>query len=205
MFTPPGTRDTIEMPGNNGGANFGARRSTRSPENCSSCRKIFPAMLKLQLSESPHVTAFSSPEDKGHAIFASNCQLCHGVDRKGRPPATPLLVNITDTLNADRISNIVRHGMGQMPAFSGLSQRDIENLLLYLRQPPSPASLDDDQSSVPLRPHGPASDLEYKTPFGFMFTSSGLPAISPPWTTLTAYDLNRGTIEWQVSLAKSPN
>ena len=37
-----------------------------------------------------------------------------------------------------------------------------------------------------------------------MFTSSGLPAIAPPWTTLTAYDLNRGTIEWQVPLGEVP-
>jgi quinoprotein glucose dehydrogenase len=37
-----------------------------------------------------------------------------------------------------------------------------------------------------------------------MFTSSGLPAIAPPWTTLTAYDLNRGTIKWQVPLGEIP-
>jgi len=37
-----------------------------------------------------------------------------------------------------------------------------------------------------------------------MFASSGLPVIAPPWTTLTAYDLNEGTIEWQVPLAKVP-
>lgn len=37
-----------------------------------------------------------------------------------------------------------------------------------------------------------------------MFTSSGLPAIAPPWTTLTAYDLNQGTIEWQVPLGEVP-
>jgi quinoprotein glucose dehydrogenase len=36
--------------------------------------------------------------------------------------------------------------------------------------------------------------------FGFMFTSSGLSPISPPWTSLTAYDLNEGTIKWSISL-----
>src|SRR5439155_24101464 len=44
----------------------------------------------------------------------------------------------------------------------------------------------------------------YKTPFGFLFTADGTPAIAPPWTTLTAYDLNRGTIEWQVPLGEVP-
>ena len=37
-----------------------------------------------------------------------------------------------------------------------------------------------------------------------MFTSSGLPAIAPPWTTLTAYDLNSGTIRWQIPLGEVP-
>ena len=31
--------------------------------------------------------------------------------------------------------------------------------------------------------------------YGLEFT-----AISPPWTTLTAYDLNKGTIKWQIGL-----
>ena len=32
-----------------------------------------------------------------------------------------------------------------------------------------------------------------------------LPAIiSPPWSTLTAYDLNKGTIQWQVPLGTAP-
>ena len=40
--------------------------------------------------------------------------------------------------------------------------------------------------------------------FGFMVTSSGLSAIAPPWTTLTAYDLNAGTITWKIPLGEVP-
>jgi len=50
----------------------------------------------------------------------------------------------------------------------------------------------------------PPEKLRYRTSFGFMFTSSGLPAIAPPWTTLTAYDLNQGTIKWQIPLGEVP-
>ena len=31
-----------------------------------------------------------------------------------------------------------------------------------------------------------------------MNSSDGMPAINPPWTTLTAYDLNTGKIRWQI-------
>jgi quinoprotein glucose dehydrogenase len=34
--------------------------------------------------------------------------------------------------------------------------------------------------------------------------SNGLPAIGPPWSELTAYDLNEGTIKWQTPLGIVP-
>jgi quinoprotein glucose dehydrogenase len=44
----------------------------------------------------------------------------------------------------------------------------------------------------------------YRSGFGFMFTSSGLAAIAPPWTSITAYDLNEGTIKWKEPLGEVP-
>ena len=38
-----------------------------------------------------------------------------------------------------------------------------------------------------------------------MNAENGLPAIGPPWSTLTAYDLNLGTIKWQVPLGTVPS
>jgi len=40
--------------------------------------------------------------------------------------------------------------------------------------------------------------------FGFMTASDGLAAIAPPWTSLTAYDLNEGTISWSIPLGDVP-
>ena len=37
-----------------------------------------------------------------------------------------------------------------------------------------------------------------------MFAKSGLSVIAPPWTTLTAYDLNSGEIRWQIPLGGVP-
>lgn len=44
----------------------------------------------------------------------------------------------------------------------------------------------------------------YVTPFGFMVGTNGLAAISPPWTSLTEYDLNEGTIKWSIPLGDVP-
>jgi quinoprotein glucose dehydrogenase len=40
--------------------------------------------------------------------------------------------------------------------------------------------------------------IRYTSPANFMTQSSGLSAMGPPWSNLTAYDLNTGTIRWQV-------
>ena len=38
----------------------------------------------------------------------------------------------------------------------------------------------------------------YDAPYDFMVESNGLTSIGPPWSQITAYDLNSGTIRWQV-------
>jgi hypothetical protein len=43
-----------------------------------------------------------------------------------------------------------------------------------------------------------SSKVRYWTGYGYMNSSDGLPAIDPPWSTLTAYDLNAGKIKWQI-------
>ncbi|HSU58066.1 MAG TPA: pyrroloquinoline quinone-dependent dehydrogenase [Bryobacteraceae bacterium] len=50
----------------------------------------------------------------------------------------------------------------------------------------------------------PEGANRYVSGFGFMFAKTGLPANSPPWTSLTAYDLNAGTIKWKIPLGEVP-
>jgi quinoprotein glucose dehydrogenase len=52
--------------------------------------------------------------------------------------------------------------------------------------------------------NGDGGIVRYESPFGFMITSSGLTAIAPPWTSMTAYDLNAGTIKWKIPLGEVP-
>jgi len=45
---------------------------------------------------------------------------------------------------------------------------------------------------------GPDYNGLYRSPIDFWLTSMNLSAIGPPWSQLTAYDLNTGEIKWQV-------
>jgi quinoprotein glucose dehydrogenase len=48
LFTPPGLGNTVEMPGNNGGANWGGTAVNPSNGNLYVVSKDLPAMLKLE-------------------------------------------------------------------------------------------------------------------------------------------------------------
>src|SRR5206468_456498 len=56
-----------------------------------------------------------------------------------------------------------------------------------LKAPPPPAG-----------PLAPGDFTRYTSPVRFMQGSNGLAQIGPPWSQITAYDLNTGTIRWQV-------
>ena len=201
LFTPPSTVDTVEMPGNNGGANFGGAAIDPERGYFYIVSKDLPSMLKLTLAAEPIKTG--TPEVRGRSLFEANCSLCHGSDRKGKPPVIPSLADVFDRAGDDDIAKVVRYGRGSMPAFAKLGDTDVASLLAYLkhpdRAPESPVAANTQPTTAidPITAH-------YRSGFGFMFAQSGLPVIAPPWTTLTAYDLNTGDIRWQIPLGEVP-
>ncbi len=104
LFTPPSLRGTIEIPGNNGGANWGSSAVDPTKGTMFIVSKEVPMVIKLV------------------------------------PPTSAQKTVSTET--------------GQFPA--------------------------------------------YNAPYDFMRMSNGLAPIGPPWSQLTAYDLNTGTIKWRV-------
>jgi quinoprotein glucose dehydrogenase len=103
LFTPPGLRPTIEMPGNNGGANWGGTAVDSANGMLYVVSKDLPAILKLV----PDATA-------------------------------------------------------------------------------------------------PEGMRRYTSGFNLVTGSNGLSPIGPPWSSLTAYDLNDGTIKWKIALGDVP-
>jgi quinoprotein glucose dehydrogenase len=61
--------------------------------------------------------------------------------------------------------------------------------LLKIGQPPAAA----DQTGGSSNATSP-----YTSPFDYLLRNRNMSAIGPPWSQLTAYDLNRGTILWQI-------
>lgn len=69
-----------------------------------------------------------------------------------------------------------------------------------LREPAPPRAAAPGTAARPAAPPPNAGPdfVPYTVPIDFMIQENGLSAIGPPWSQLTAFDLNAGTILWQV-------
>jgi len=206
LFTPPGLTDTIEMPGNHGGANWGSTASNPKTGSMFVLSMNVPALLKNEHLLPPNLWEIPmdvAPAEQGKAIYHLYCQRCHGMDRQGSPPSIPSLVNAPKNFGEDLIRTVVKNGIQEMPGFPDLSTLHVTNLMIYLDNPDlAPGKLE--PAKLPEPPPSAANGAS-ATPTkywsGYNLQTS---IIKPPWSQLTAYDLNTGTITWQVPLGEAP-
>ena len=232
IFTPPSMRDTIQMPGNQGGSNWGTTSANPTDGTVYVLGLNEPAILKMSPTTPPR-TGGRGNAAQGRTIYDQRCATCHGADLTGGGNY-PSLVDVMSNIGIDTVRAIITGGKGPMPSFSGMiPEADMNALLAFLANPaaaagrggrggrggaatepltdgPVVASGGAPAAKViagiianlgrgggmggPAYPEGvdvPAN--RYYTPYNVMGN-----IIKPPYTTLTAYDLNKGTIKWQV-------
>jgi quinoprotein glucose dehydrogenase len=210
IFTPPtSTRNQIAVPGENGGANWGS--AAGDPTTGMLYIRSFDAPTIHKLTETQPVRRFAgeTQEQQGLAIYARNCSPCHGPDRAR--------ITFPKEIGPDAFKSRVRNGKGEMPPFSetAITAANLEALMAYLVNPaagaaPVPAGRETERRTARARerapvPPPPAGQTRYYGPFGnTLYASNGLIAMGPPWSQLTAYDLNEGTIKWKIPLGTTP-
>ncbi len=200
IFTP-GTdkRNSIQIPADDGGSNWGNGaadpktgmvylRTSDSPE------------LKLKLSQRVplRVPHGATTEIQGHAIFSQLCQGCHGPNRTG--------VMSPKDIGIDKFKKIVSSGEGEMPGFSDLQPEYLDALAAYISNPSAggPALAATPGGGMERLPPPPGTTRYFGTYENRILSSDGLPAISPPWTSLVAIDLNDGELKWRVPIGVVP-
>ena len=179
-FTPPNLTGTIIFPGVDGGGEYGGGAFDRET-----------GLLYVNSNEMAWLLKIVPREDR--SIFGAHCAECHGARDT---PVAPSLEGVGKRLTREQIVQTIREGTGRMPAFAtALDNVAISDLASFL------ITGEDVAASASTNPFY----VKYRsTVFDIFLDHEGYPGIAPPWGTLNAIDLNRGTIRWSIPFGEYP-
>jgi quinoprotein glucose dehydrogenase len=204
QFVPPSVdKLTIDMPGFAGGGEWGGVAIDPSS-----------GVLYVNANDTAWLVGLTIPPkagSEGEKVYQGQCSGCHGLNRRGSPPAIPSLHGIEGMLTDAEIATIIRTGRGRMPPFNSLSDEEVQAVVHYLTRAPQQQQRRQQnqaaKASDAVAAEGEAEehDVPYKT-IGFRrFTDpEGYPATATPWGTLSAIDLNTGQYLWKIPFGTYP-
>jgi quinoprotein glucose dehydrogenase len=190
QFIPGSEQGTILFPGMDGGQEWGG--PAFDPETGLLYANANEMAWVFSVVKRPPYTPISS----GKQLYENNCTVCHKTDRRGTPPEIPSLEGIDQRYSARDIPGIIQRGDGRMPAFKNLADNEIGAITAYILS---------GKNSVVESPAPDPSMAGYVLGLHSRFLDiDGYPAITPPWGSLTAIDLNKGTIAWRIPFGEYP-
>ncbi len=208
-FAPPTTQGAIVLPGFDGGGEWGGAAVDPSGVlyvNANEMAWIL-TMVPASLSASP-----------GEQVYMQNCVGCHGLDRAGNPAANiASLVDLSQRMTRDETIEVIEKGRGMMPPWGFLQpkqRRAVVDWLLEDDEQPAPdVEAAPDHAALAPAPTwttyvNDQGNLERPAPlythtgYNRFHDPDGYPALTPPWGTLNAIDLNTGDFLWTVTLGE---
>lgn len=231
FFTPLShKKETLSLPGAVGGVNWGNTASNPKKGMVYVLNIDWPSFYnKLQTREELEQKEEPVIGGGGATIYLKNCQACHGADRAGA--VGPSLLQLGDRLKFRDFQQVVVGGRGEMPGFGYLSEKELQDLYRFLEGGEGRSARGGGAAEALVMPDGPVvasggaagdqqtqSAFRWGSRFGdpypegvevpeqrYYMQGWGLEfpyLISPPWSEIIAYDLNKGTIKWRQPLGQ---
>lgn len=160
----------------------------------------------------------------GQTIYTQQCQVCHLANRTGMG-AAPSLLGMETRFSEQDFTAFMLAGRGEMPSFGHLTTEQIQSVFRYLGGSADGGVIENPEGPVvasggapggllPRQVVGGGGGRGFGTPYPegvnapnvrYVFQGYGMQYsnISPPWSSITAYDLNTGELRWTRPLGTS--
>ncbi|HEY6503408.1 MAG TPA: pyrroloquinoline quinone-dependent dehydrogenase [Chitinophagaceae bacterium] len=197
LFAPPSVEGTFLLPGYDGGAEWGGAAADPDSGILYVNSNEMAWILKMSVVTGASPGNSLSP---GENLYTSYCSGCHGKDLSGNVQSGyPSLLNIAQKKSKDDIDKLVISGKGMMPGMPHIPEEQRKAITAFLfneekKEVISSVAI----NSKPVLPYKHAGYTKF-------LDSKGLPAISPPWGTLNAIDLNTGEYLWKIPFGETPS
>lgn len=180
-------KETVIFPGFDGGAEWGG--AAVDPET---------AILYVNANDIAWTGALAESERGSdvRSLYQSQCSVCHGENRTGSLPGVPSLSGLAARMDPDSIAATIQNGKGRMPGFPGIPEDQRRELVRYLATGESKEVASSGPSSPGTKYH--------LTGYKRFYDPEGYPAVTPPWGTLNAINLNTGEYVWKIPFGEYP-
>ena len=219
FFEPPSRQGTITIPGFNGGNDWGGPSIDPETEILYIVDNTSPwIQSSIPLDEfdeesrnargGSRMPTGGTNLEVAPVIYSQSCQGCHGEDMRGgetNPGLGPIKSLVGLKYDLPTVEGIVSQGVGVMPANSELGSSEVTAISAFILN---------DKTVLNRRyvPSPPVEEPWFFTPKvtsrqgfrGKFLTPEGYPAIKPPWSSMVAYDLNKGQIIWRKTFGSYP-
>ena len=197
-FAAPSKEGTVIFPGYDGGGEWGG--AAADPNDGILYVNSNEMAWILTMVETPSSEALAHLP-LGERVYTVSCSSCHGSERKGNPLSNyPSLIDIGKKMDRAAINTMITNGRGMMPGNGVLKQEEKQAVIDFL------LGLEKKEVGAVANSKSKEPYLPFKsTGYNKFLDSKGHPAISPPWGTLNAIDLNTGKYLWKIPFGNEPN
>ncbi len=192
LYAPPSLDPMILFPGLDGAAEWGG--TAADPEE---------GIVYINSQEAPWVIQMKENDTTvknyplGKQTYIQYCVTCHQKDRSGAVQSGfPSLIDLKNKKSKNEVALLIKSGKGMMTGFPQITPKEKEALMHFL--------FDEPDTIMPKNPKK-IYPLAYKyAGYKRFLDSKGRPAISPPWGTMHAINLNTGDFVWSIVLGDTP-